>query len=136
MDNSNDSDDSEASEDVLLENTLKDDIFESTDIMLEYEFPYLSKHNIPFNRKELVSLTAELVKLNGMLKERDQEEIFKSQYPNNRALTVLRVPHSHNYERFKRNCKDVGWVEDIFECSYRGKDSNSEIAAFWIMKYL
>jgi hypothetical protein len=136
MYNSNDSDDSEASENVLLENTLKDDIFESTGIMLEYEFPYLSKHNIPFNRKELVSLTAELVKLNEMLKGRDEEEIFKSQYHNNQALTVVCVPQSHNYERFKRNCKDVGWVQDMVKFSYWGKDSNSDIGAFWIMKYL
>ena len=55
-----------------------------------------------------------------MLKEKDQEEIFKSQYHNHRALTVVCVPQSHNYERFKRNCKDVGWVQDVVKCSYRG----------------
>ena len=72
FDNDNDSYDYDVSEDVLLEHTLKDCLFENTDNMYDHEFPYLSKYNIPFNSKEIVCLTGALVQLNPMLRKKSE----------------------------------------------------------------
>lgn len=97
------------------------------------DFPALKSYGIPLVTTAIHSVLRDIVALSRKAKNVDllTFPLF------NRAdvsCTLVNIPSSFTYDRFKRNANRTGWVKRILLSASR--EEEGEVAARWILQYL
>ena len=97
------------------------------------DFPSLSQYGIPLVRSCIQPLMRDIYLLS---KSSNATDLLTFPVFNGSVCSVMRIPSSSDYNRFKRNARRTKWVDQLLLLNAGGVEEKVEEGVAWILHYL